>query len=521
MKKRLYKLFLVVITTGLLVSSCDLTEHPTFLSQESAYDGIINMKASLDGIYNGLTRYDYYSNDFVAASLIGSGNFVSGNGNSNQHPDNANLASLKPQASSVYVEKPWEGMYRTIDRANAFIQYVKEVENPKTNDELLQNDLLGEAYFLRALTYFNLVQLYGSVPLRLEPTTPENIHMAKSPTDVIYNQIISDAKNAERLMFPVPLNRKGYPASEAASMLLAKVYMRMATTDDAVPETDEMMNWQKAYEYAKKVYGKYSLVDNYNDLFDPNIDNTTESIFEIQYNEIVHSNHQRLFTPNNAVVAQTWGRVRANAEVIDLFMNCYPADTIRLNSTFKWVYMDKTDQHLKKVYPAVNRNNFYKSFPYIYKFWLKDKYQTTPYTQKNFVVYRYADLLLMLAEISNELQNGEQNGYVNEVLGRVGLSINDFVPDPITGADYMGGQEAFRKAITLEYRFELLAEAQDYFNNRRRGFQFFKEMVIEPHNNYEKFKSNIDVVLQSDNPDLAMHFPIPQSEINTNDLIDN
>ena len=509
------------MTLGFMVSSCDLTEHPTFLSQESAYDGTVNMKASLDGIYNAYTRYDYYSNDFMLTNLVGSGLFVSGNGNSNQHPDNANLASLKPLPSSVHVEKPWEAMYRTIDRANAFIVNVKEIEDPKTSDEILQNDFLGEAYFLRALTYFNLVQLYGSVPLRLEPASPDDISIAKSPTDVIYSQVISDAVNAERLMYPAPVNRKGYPASEAASMLLAKVYMRMATTDDAVPEKDEMKNWQKAYNYAKKVYGKYSLVNNYSDLFDPTIDNTRESIFEIQYNEVTHSNHQRLFTPNNAVIAQTWGRIRADAEIIDLFMNCYPSDTTRLHSTFRWVYLDKNDYHLKKVYPAVNRTSFNNGYPYIYKFWLKDKYQGTPYTQKNFVVYRYADLLLMLAEISNELQNGEQFGYVNEVLGRVGLSVNDFVPDPITGADYNGGQEGFRKAITLEYRFELLAEAQDYFNNRRRGYQFFKEMVIDPHNNYEKFNSNIDVTLQTDDPDLAMHLPTPQNEINTNDLIDN
>jgi len=96
---------------------------------------------------------------------------------------------------------------------------------------------------------------------------------------------------------------------------------------------------------------------------------------------------------------------------------------------------------------------------------------------------------------------------------------DDFVPDSL-GADYNGGKEGFRKAIMMEYRFELLGEGHDYFNNRRRGYDFFKEMVIDPHNNWEKFNPDVDVTL-SDDKDKIMHFPIPLSEINTNNYIDN
>ena len=81
------------------------------------------------------------------------------------------------------------------------------------------------------------------------------------------------------------------------------------------------------------------------------------------------------------------------------------------------------------------------AFPLPFKTSIKDKTQTNNISQRNTIVYRYADLLLMLAEISNELQNGEQIGYVTEVLSRVGLTPR---------AEYSGGQYAFREAIMEE-----------------------------------------------------------------------
>ena len=85
----------------------------------------------------------------------------------------------------------------------------------------------------------------------------------------------------------------------------------------------------------------------------------------------------------------------------------------------------------------------------------------------------------MLYEVIT-LENGEQLGYVTEVLGRVGLAPQ---------AGYSGGKEAFRLAVMQEYTFELLGEGHDWFNNRRRGYQFFLDNVILPHNNYSKLFS--------------------------------
>ena len=116
----------------------------------------------------------------------------------------------------------------------------------------------------------------------------------------------------------------------------------------------------------------------------------------------------------------------------------------------------------------------------------------------------------MLAEISNELQNGEQLTYLSEVLDRVGL-------DP--HSDYYNDQQSFREAIMREYKFELLFEGEDFFTNRRRGYQWFLEHTIIPHNTgqyqgqylYTPL-SNIDTVL-NDNEEEIMKLTPPECAV--------
>jgi len=508
----IFKKIMIVIAAGLLLNSCSLNEEPTFLSQESAYKNLTNATATLNGVYNAVAAYRYYGNDIIYMTYGNSGYYVSGIQNSNQATDNRYLCSLKPQPSATYNENPWEFMYVAIERANGIIQNIQIIENPETANDKLWNDLVGEAYFLRAFTYFNIVRLWGEAPLRLKPTTMDDIHMPKATIPQIYTQIIADAEVAKKLMFPRGLERNGFPSNLAANMLLAKVYMTMATTDDPVP--DEGTNyWQKAYDEAIALYGKYALVSDYSSLWtEEEGNNTMESIFELQYNQVAHGNQGRLFTASKAIIGNTWGRLKINAELVDAHLAAYPDDTTRFFQTFKTGYVKLNTGKYTKVYPQnTKRSSFGNAFPFLYKYWIKDKTNFTGYTNKNFLIYRYADLLLMLSEISNELQNGEEMTYVTEVLDRVGLTPRD---------EYSQGQEAFREAIWIEYRCELLGEGHDWFNNRRRGYQWFKTHVIDVHNNWSKFKENVDVTLD-DNEETVMHFPMPTSEINTNNDINN
>jgi hypothetical protein len=502
-----YKYILLLIL-GLFFLRCSLQEKPPFLANENVYGTANNATTALNGLYQSLQSYFYYGNEFMANTSLGSGFSVTGRGGmSNTNAFNASTGSLKPQAGSLQINNVWMAIYQSIGRANDAIQSAIVKDNPVTTDDLVINDVIGQAYFLRAFNYFNLVRLWGEVPLRTAPTTKETVALAKSSVKEIYDQIISDIKVAQQLMNGAVGNGTAKP--EAADMLLAKVYMTLATAPADLQESG-LNYWQLAYDEAIKVYGQYSLLPNYSDLFnEPTSDNSVESIFELQSSIEASLDITRAFTPSWYINIYTFGWIKVNVEVYDLHVTTYPSDP-RLDITYISTWTRQNNGSIEKDYPVnISRPNFQSAFPSFFKLGSHDTGNTTSKTSKNFAIYRYADLLLMLAEISNELQNGEQLGYVEEVLERVGLQ-----PQP----EYSGDQASFRKAIMKEYQFELLFEGQDWFTNRRRGYDYFLNNVIIPHNTYSKFKASVDVTLETDEA-TVMYFPFPDNEINANQAI--
>ena len=193
--------FLIILGILGILTSCSLEEEPPFLANKNVYSSASNATSALFGVYEAMVQYEYYGNEFLFLTNVNSGLMVSrrtGNNNSNSY--NSTLSSLKPSSGLVAIENSWTGIYQTIGRTNEVINSATASENPSTPDELIINDVIGQAYFVRAFNYFNLVRLWGEVPLRLTPTTTETVHLAKSPIEAIYAQIIIDVKRAQQLM---------------------------------------------------------------------------------------------------------------------------------------------------------------------------------------------------------------------------------------------------------------------------------------------------------------------------------
>jgi hypothetical protein len=496
MKKHIPHFFLLAL---FVFSSCELTEEPPYLTSETIYSNSDNAEAALNGIYHAWADWGTFRYFFPKALNFNSGFYMSRDWQS------ADLLSLSPLQGNFIVNIVWTGHYNAIARANDVIAGVSTEEV----DETIQ-DIVGQAYFLRAFGHFNLVRLYGDVPLRISPVDSETLYLGKEDSKVIFDQIVSDAKEAIANMNGAMGD--GYPRQYAACMLLAKVYMHLATNPELQSESADY--WQLAYDEAKKVYGNYSLVGDYAELFDGRTnENTEESIFEVQFNGTIRSDLFRDWSISNYGAFPGWMGLRVNPEVYDRHLGAYPTDTERLGSTFLTEY-ERINGGTSSHYPVYNDgirdgSNYNQSFTLPFKTSLKDKSATNNISPRNTIVYRYADLLLMLAEISNELQNGEELGYVTEVLARVGITPR---------AEYSGGQVAFREAIMEEYNYELLTEGHDWFNNRRRGYSWFMDHVINPHNNYSK-KNPLDAVFATDEA-TVMHLPIPAAEIGSNPSID-
>ena len=495
--KNIIKLLIVTVFSTSLVS-CDLEENPPFLSETSVYNNVEGASTALNGIHSSMTNHFYFGHDYHVLNAYMSGMFAAKVGR-----DRYTIGALQPTPGINYLTKFWQLSYQTIGRANDMILNVPE----DSGDAELDN-ILGTTYFLRAHAYFNLVRLYGGVPLRVAPATENTLHLERANVADVYELIIADCEKAKILMKEAGEQSGGRPGKYAAYMLLAKTYMTLAGNDNSSPY------WQKAYNEAIEVYGKYSLVGNYDDLFssEATANNNSESIFEIQFSPEAPSKIARVFTPNAAYAGPGWERIRALPEVVDAHAARYPNDP-RFVSTFRSEFNKFGTGPVVKVYPSRTRANFNNSYTYINKFFIKDQTTNTDATQYNHVQFRYADLLLMLAEIENEL-NGPINAYpyVNEVLTRARNS----EAGAVEPANWDGlSQEEFRAAIMKEYHFELLGEGQDFFVGHRRGYDFFKTNYIDVHN--ARKDKGFDPVFPDD--EAVMLLPIPSIEIDTNNEI--
>ena len=524
-----YLKYLLIIPM-LFSLSCDLEENPPFLD-ETLYQDVQSAEAARDGIYQSITGYNTQERRLFIENLYSGIMFTGKGGNRVNTRDMSTLCSLNPgyhmDASFV-----WQGLYQTIARANGAIEGVNTVTDPQTQDEVAFNDVSGHAHFVRAWAYFKLTTLWGDLPLWTELPSQGNTNKALSPEVDVYAQIISDLQTASNLMNGN--GGVGYPKQYAANMLLSKVYMAMATNASLQTAGGAMDYWTMAYDEGIKAYGQYSLVNDFASLFTVQGENSSESVFELQISQdATNSQMGRNFTPWKYKAGMHFGWFRVTAFQHDVHLKAYgQGQTWNVNNlstypdkryaaTYLYDYY-RYDRPTARVrtYPSANwRSSFGKSHPYLFKWTEKDRAHKNQFNSQNVVDMRYAELLLMLAEISNELGNGQRMTYLKPVLDRAGVPVRNM---------FTGSKDDFRNAIMKEYKFELIGEGHDSFHVRRRGMQHFLNHTILPHNNSigtlkvavgnKKYASNREVTFSTNESEI-MKLQIPLSEINTNELI--
>ena len=177
----------------------------------------------------------------------------------------------------------WTDFYRAINTANTAISQAPAVQM----DSSLKAQRVAEARFLRALYYFDLVQMFGPLTLKLEPTTTATTEAARAPVDSVYEAIISDLKDAEANLNYVAKDY-GRATRGAAQHLLAKVYLTRQR--DADSATDEALKKQagdfaNAADYAQRVInsGQYSLLPRFADVFDFHNEKNAEIVWSVQF----------------------------------------------------------------------------------------------------------------------------------------------------------------------------------------------------------------------------------------------
>jgi len=303
--------------------------------------------------------------------------------------------------NNVAVTNKYSSDYTIIGRANQVLANI----DAANIDATLKSTYKGEALFLRAFAYFDLVQYFGDVPLNLTPVT--NIAQTQVPRNAIaqvYSQIIADAKLATTLLPKKASAEVGHVTANTANMLLGNVYI-------------VLKQWPNAETVLQAIVssGEYSLLGDYSAIFSNSNKNNAESLFEVQYtadptqtgllNGFGYEFLPALPNPNvipgyPSSSSNTFGNW--NLPTPDL-INAYEPGDKRQAANIAYVTVGGiTYPYLKKYIQGAS----------IY-----------PFTSDDWQVYRYAEVLLFLAEAYNEDNKTSQAiPLINQVRARAGLA---------------------------------------------------------------------------------------------------
>lgn len=531
--------YILLSCTMIAFTGCDdfLVETPkTSIEKEGVYNSLSSAKAALAGCYASMAGYNYTGFNYFHVLNVTSGMGVS------IKADDVNLTTMNILPTDVNMTNAYNGMYETIRVANDIIDGMAE---SKITNEAEKNRITGEACFMRGLTYFNLVRMFGKVSLVTKPVTNySEAQVPRAEVSKVYEQIISDLEAAYGKL-PLPADKvEGHPHKYAAKALLAKVYLTMAGNDEASEY------WQKAYDAALDVYqnGQYKLVRPYEKLFGSPNKNNEESIFEIQFSASVNSGRTTETTfpvghplmSNIATQEKSWGKTRPTQLAFHQFEEGDP----RREASFVYgqytnIFESNANKKTVLLFPTTkkdgtNNKMTYKQGDSEYAAWKKyyDPTMTATASNANFVFYRYADLLLVLAEAANEIGSTDAATYLNEVLDRARdangngtIEEDEVYPLPFEGSDKV----AMRERIFRERLKELTGECDEWYTVRRRGAEYLKK-IMEEHNAYvdewyasqkitalPKFVYKYQVTDETVKKNLL--FPFPADEINKNEHI--
>ncbi|WP_210520124.1 RagB/SusD family nutrient uptake outer membrane protein [Hymenobacter terricola] len=461
MKKNI--ILLSLLSLGLF-PSCKkfLEEKPyDFIAADNFYQTEGDAIAGLNGVFNALLPQTYFGRTGwqiteLPAELIRVGSSTD---------ERAQLSRFTFTPTNTEINSWWLNTYLMINRANDVIEKVPAV----SMDAVRKNNIIGNARFLRAMGYFDLARCFGDVPLVLTtvkgPT--DDLRPARTPLAQVYEQIIADLRFAEAncpIETQIAGTDKGRVSSGAAAALLAKVYVTRA----AGPAAQASDN-QSGLDACNRVIASnaYSLLPVYGDVFNPDKENGPEHIFSIQFDLPPNTGSiiVRQFLPSQLAGLGTF-------TVEDSLVRSYQTADVRR----AW--------NISNVAGTTTLARYYFN-----KF--RDPLRIINDARTNYLITRYADILLLQSEARNNLNANDPlkyDGY-NRVRVRAGL--------PPFAATRVTTKDAFVDMLIRERGWELCQEGHRWFDLIRLNRLKQRELAV--------FNRVVD--------DHYLLFPIPQPEL--------
>lgn len=535
--------------TLLAVTGCKkLDETPyDFYAPENVYKTAADAEAAIGGVYSDFNSYDFFTkpywewlsedDDHVAGEQFALNNIGAGN-----------------YQGDYKTPRMYTGPYVIIARANTVLERVPAIEM----NEAQKNRILGEAYFLRAWSYFTLVRLFGPVPLRtVSVKSIADANVPRAPVADVLKQIVEDLKQAETLM---PYQGEpgsgalGHATKGSAQALLTKVYVTIGSASlkggqvpvrggrdnglyihaknvvEGYEGFDSKVYYQLAKDEAAKVIGsgKYQLFPNYMDLWQKSNDNRVEHMFMNQTlpGSLQHGNFVSEYFTSPDLGGRSYLRMDTN-----FYQQYSDADErIQKGITHQW-FEDYGNGKFYHYYPRKDSLKYYlvainktgpggtaqKGDTTFARF--SNKAQTLKYyvpgmpaapnnsggtpQATNYPLLRYADVLLMYAEAENELNGNTADArkYFVEVRRRSNPNAS-VAADPLLNPVNL---------TQTEFRGTILAErAQEFSLESNRRFDLIRWGIFLPvMNKIDLSKQNIIKRRAARN----LLLPLPETEV--------
>jgi hypothetical protein len=471
--KKIVKYILALI----VLTSCDdmLQEVPkNFVSRANYFQNESDAEGAIIGAYASIDR-DYYGVTFYLFEEL-HGDYLDGRGS--QAPLSV-MNQVLDQNNIGRAATNWSNLYKGNNRANSVLANVPGIVD--ISDEA-KNRIVAEAYFLRAAAYFNLVRGWGEVPLRLEEST--DLSMLAAPRESVskvYEQILSDAVEAEKNLPESVGSQTGRASVWAAKMLLAQVYLTLEDWSNAATKSDEVI-----------ASGHYSLVK----VSEPN-DFYKMYAVETHSEDIMSVHHSETRTSSIPTYLH-----RGNTYPYNYSGTGYYAWLPNMNSFIGDSWDNKDLRKSFNLYTRyVNENgdsvDLPSSSPILFKKFVSNSDGLNVYPVP---VYRLTEAYLMYAEAVCMDENGP-SALALERLNMIKRRAYGYDPNVPSVVDYPAGmdRDTFRETVLQERGYEFLLERRRWWDLNRTGK--VKEAFAAIGKNFidERFL-----------------WPIPEDEINSN-----
>jgi starch-binding outer membrane protein, SusD/RagB family len=454
---------------GLVACNGFLDKEPiAVLDAGSFFESEADAVQALNAAYQPLLFSNKNNNFYWAFGVITADEAITGGDGSRPGLTELDAFTYTPRTQEF--NDFWKLQYRGIAQCNLLLDNLAGIAMNETR----RNQIGGEAIFLRAYYYFLLVQVFGDVPLFLKVIPPDELKAPRTPKAAVFAQIEADCERAAALLPDrQTASETGRATKGAAFALAAKAYLYEK-------------KWEKVLEYTAKVkaLNRYALMPDYQDNFQKNTQNNTESVWEIQ--------HANLELGVGNFLNQWWaskkfegyGFAEATQAAVDAFE---PNDPRR-----KFTIAMNNEEYFGLVY-----KNSFSATRYSPRKYLQTKAEVTQKADGdiNYTAIRYAEVLLWEAEALNELgRPREAQAPLELVRARARAQASDPATalPPVAAAE----QQTMREAIRRERGAELGFEMHRFFDLVRWG------VAAQVLPGFQTGKHEV--------------FPIPQTEMDLN-----